>query len=94
MYATGGSIVIGFLITGSVIFVLGLLCFIKPMKIAYLLYSTFIPFQRIFGMTGKWEENSEAIKTSTRAGGVLMMVLGVALLAFPILDFLDKIGII
>ena len=85
---------VGFLITGSVIFILGLLCCIKPMKIAYLIYSTFIPFQRIFGLTGKWEENSEATKTSTRAGGVLMMVFGAALLAFPILDLLEKIGII
>jgi len=84
----------GFLITGSVIFILGLLCFLRPMKIAYLIYSTFIPFQRLFGMTGKWDENSESTKSATRVGGVLMMMLGAALFAFPVLDFLDKIGII
>jgi len=85
---------IGLIIAATVVFILGLLCFIRPMKIAGLLYNTYTPFQRIFGITGKWEENSEAIKTSTRAGGVLMMVLGVVLYAFPVLDYLEKIGII
>ena len=85
---------VGFLIAGSVIFIFGLLCFIKPMKIAYIIYSTYIPFQRIFGMTGKWDENSEGTKTSMKAGGVLMMMLGVAFFAFPVLGLLEKIGII
>jgi len=89
-----GRIMLGFYIAGSVIFLLGLLLCIKPVKVAHLLYNLWIPFQGIFGITGKWEENSEAIKTSTRAGGVLMMVLGILLLAMPILDYLDKIGII
>ena len=85
---------VGFIVTGLVIIILGVLCFIKPMKVAYIIYSTYIPFQRIFGITGKWEENAEATRTSTRAGGVLMMVLGLAFLAFPVLAYLEKLGII
>jgi len=91
----------GFYITGSILFMLGLLCCIKPAKVAFLLYCSWIPLRKIFGIMRtkeeekmKREEIIKTTKTSTRVGGALMMLLGILILALPILAYLEGIGVI